>query len=86
MKQKFDEDFPVDGEDFDSIPEDLETNDYENTVELSNKGFSQELVQEMNNNQLKIAKLKLANLIKKKKQIKAYLKENQLTKGTKEAN
>ncbi len=83
MKKKFDEDFPADGEDFDSIPEELETNDYENTVELSDKGFSQEMVQEMNKNQLKIAKLKLESLIKEKKQIKAYLKKNLLTKGVK---
>ncbi len=51
-----------------------------NTVELSNKGFSQEMVQQMNKNQLKIAKLKLKNLRKEKKQIKQYLKENLLTK------
>ncbi len=75
MKRKFDEDFPTDGEDFDSIPEDLKTNDYENTVELTDKGFFQEMVQEMNKNQLKIAKLKLSKLIKEKKQIKAYLKK-----------
>ena len=51
-----------------------------NTVELSDKGFSQKMVQEMNQNQLKILKLKLENLIKEKKQIKQYMKENQLTK------
>ncbi len=51
-----------------------------NTVELSDKGFSQETVQEMNLNRLKISKLKLKNLIKRKKQLKQYMKENLLTK------
>ncbi len=51
-----------------------------NTVELSDKGFSQKMVQEMNLNRLKISKLKLENLIKRKKQMKQYMKENQLTK------
>ena len=50
-----------------------------NTVELSNKSFSQKMVQEMNQNQLKISKLKLKNLIKEKKQIKQYLKKNKTT-------
>ncbi len=54
-----------------------------NTVELSSKGFSQKMVQEMNKNKLKIAKLKLKNLRKEKKQIKQYLKENLLTKSKK---
>ena len=51
-----------------------------NTVELSDKGFSQEMVQEMNLNELKILKLKLKNLIKERKQLKQYIKENLLTK------
>lgn len=67
----------------DEIPK-TETTIFDNTVELSNKGFCQELVQEMNQNQLKVSKLKLENLIKEKKQIEQYLKENLLTKGTKE--
>ncbi len=56
-----------------------------NTVELSDKGFSQEIVQEMNLNRLKISKLKLKNLIKRKKQLKKYMKENLLTKRKAEA-
>lgn len=71
-----------------NLEDDLEETDavvFDNTVELSSKGFSQEMVQKMNQNQLKISKLKLEKLIKKKKQIKQYLKENLLTKGTKEA-
>ncbi len=84
MKKKFEEDFPKDEEEEYFEPP-TDTTIYENTVELSNKGFSQKLVQEMNQNQLKILKLKLKNLIKEKKQIKEYLKENLLTKGTKEA-
>ena len=51
-----------------------------NTVELSSKGFCQEMVQEMNLNNLKISKLKLENLIKEKEQLKQYGKENLLTK------
>ncbi len=51
-----------------------------NTVELSDKGFSQKLVQKMNQNQLKILKLKLKSLIKERKQIKQHMKENQITK------
>ena len=82
MKKKFEEDFPKDEEEEYFEPP-IETTIYENTVELSNKGFSQEMVQEMNQNQLKISKLKLKNLIKEKKQIKQYQKENLLNKGIK---
>ncbi len=57
---------------------------FDNTVELSSNGFCQEMVQEMNRNQLKISKLKLKNKIEQRKQIKAYLKKNLLTNGTKE--
>ncbi len=64
------------------IEEPFDESDYDprrlgNTVELSDKGFSQKMVQEMNQNHLKILKLKLENLIKEKKQIKQYMKENQ---------
>lgn len=82
MKQKFDEEFPEDEPD--PIPEEYEGRFLGNTVELSNKGFSQTMVQEMKQNSLKIAKLKLKNLKKEKKQIKQYLKQNQMKKGTKE--
>ena len=51
-----------------------------NTVELSDKSFSQKMIQEMNLNRLKISKLKLKNLIKRKKQLNQYIKENLLTK------
>ena len=84
MKQKFDEEFPESEEDLDSIPDGLELKFLETTVELSNEGFSQKMVQQMNKNELKIAKLKLKILRKEKKQIKQYLKENLLNKGTKE--
>lgn len=83
MKKKFDEEFPTDGEDFDSIPDELKQTDYENTVELSNEGVSQNMVQEMNKNQLIIAKLKLKLLTKEKKEIKTYIKNNLLNKGIK---
>ena len=81
MKQNFDEDFPKDeDEEYFEEPEPTELG---NTVELSNKGFSPKMVQEMNKNKLKIAKLKQKLLKKEKKQIKQYLKENLLSKGVK---
>lgn len=69
MAEKFNEE-PFDESDYDPAR-------LGNTVELSDKGFSQKMVQEMNQNKLKILKLKLKRLIKKKKQIKKYIKENQ---------
>ena len=86
MKQKFDEEFPESEEDLASIPDEdeLELEFLGTTVELSDKGFSQKMVQEMNKNEVKIAKLKLKLLRKEKKEIKQYLKENLLNKGTKE--
>ena len=84
MKKSIDEEFPENEEAFDSIPEDLPGIFTGTTVAISEEGFSQEMVQEMNQNQLKIAKLKLKLLRNEKKEIKQYLKQNFLTKGTKE--
>ncbi|KKM77280.1 hypothetical protein LCGC14_1371570 [marine sediment metagenome] len=78
MKQKFDEEFPESEEDLDFIPEEFGQNFLGSTVELSNEGFSQKMVQTMNKNEVKIAKLKLKILRKEKKQIKQYLKKNLL--------
>ncbi len=76
------ENFKVDFVEPEDEDEEFDELDYDpkklgNTVELSDKGFSQKMVQEMNQNQLKILKLKLENLIKEKKQIKQHMKENQ---------
>ncbi len=85
MKKGIEEEFPEDEEDFDSIPEDLTGIFKGTTVAISEQGFSQTMVEQMNKNQLKIAQLKLKLLKNEKKEIKTYLKQNLLTKGTKEA-
>ena len=82
--KKFDKEFD-ETEDFDSIPDELDPTHLGTTITISNQGFKQEMVQQINKNLIKIAKLKLKLLKNEKKQIKQYIKQNLLTKGTKEA-
>lgn len=86
MIKRFDEEFPENEEDFDLIPDELKQTNKGNTVEISNKGFSQKMVQQLFKNQLKIAKLKLKLLINEKKTNQTILKRkpfNQRNKGDK---